>query len=94
MIDNIILLYAANLVKKHLAWYLMNQVISESAARNLHEQINNLIKKIGKFSLDICESFGIPRHLLTAPIYTGIEEYYKTDVTNGEHWNIKGRPKF
>ena len=89
-----ILLFAALIVKKHLSWYLLHKHISYEAASKLDKQINDLIKAIGINSLDICESFGIPSHVVFAPIYSGYQEYYKSEVTNGEHYDIKMRPKF
>ena len=69
----------------------MNGIINSDAAKLLDKQINNLIGELSVHSLTICEAFGIPKHLLTAPIYTGYQEYYKRDITQGEH-NYK--PKF
>jgi hypothetical protein len=85
-------LVAAEFVKKHLDWFIINSLIQKDAAFKLSDQINNLIADLGKHSLDICESFGIPHHLIYAPIYTGYKEYYKVDKTQGEHYNL--RPKF
>jgi acyl-CoA oxidase len=93
-LNNIVLLYAANVVRKNLAWYLLHSYISNTAAGKLNDQINELIKHVGKHSMEICEAFGIPKELVYAPIYTGYEEYYKSDITNGEHYNVKMRPKF
>ena len=72
----------------------MNELISKEAAAKLEGQINNLIKSVAKYSIDICEGFGIPKHTIYAPIYTGYEEYYKVDYTGGEHHNVPLRPKF
>lgn len=88
------MLHAALVVNKNLAWFLINNLISNNAAVNLSNQINSLIKTISIYSLDLCEGFGIPKHLIQAPIYTGYEDYYKVDYTNGEHYNIELRPKF
>ena len=82
------------MVRKNLAWYLINHHISHEAANKLDNQINDVIKDIGKNSLEICESFGIPSHVVFAPIYSGYQEYYKSDITNGEHYDVKMKPKF
>lgn len=92
--DNVILLYAAMIVRKNSSWFLMNDLISKEASHKLEKQINNLIKAVSKYSMEICESFGIPKHSIYAPIYTGYEEYYKVDITDGEHHDIPLRPKF
>lgn len=72
----------------------MNGLITKEAALKIDAQINGLIKSVGKYSMELCEGFGIPKHLVHAPIYTGYEEYYKVDHTQGEHHNIAMRPKF
>jgi hypothetical protein len=87
------LLVAAKFVKNNLDWYLLNNIVSKEAALLLHGQVNELIKAVGLYSLDICEGFGLPKNAIYAPIYTGIEEYYKSDITNGEHY-LTMRPKF
>lgn len=87
-------MHAALVVNRNLAWFLMNNLISSDASLKLETQINHLIKIISTYSLDLCEGFGIPKHSVHAPIYTGYEEYYKVDYTNGEHYNISLRPKF
>lgn len=82
------------IVKKHLSWYLINNYISLEAAKNLSKQINDLIKTLGEHSLEICEAFGLPKHTIHAPIYTGYEKYYSVDRTDGEHHSVPNRPKF
>jgi hypothetical protein len=87
-----ILLVAALFVKQHLDWFILNQLVHRDAAFKLADQINCTISEIGKHSYDVCEGFGIPKHTVYAPIYTGYKEYYKVDKTQGEHYNL--RPKF
>lgn len=91
---SVVTLYAALIVKKNLSWYLLNDLISQVAAKKLPQQINDLIKQVGKHSMEICEGFGIPEHTVHAPIYTGYEKYYQVDQTNGEHYDVQMRPKF
>jgi hypothetical protein len=69
-------------------------VISVKAAEKIPSEINNLIRELGPHSLELCKGFGIPEHMVKAPIYTGYQEYYKTDKTNGEHYANQKRPKF
>lgn len=87
-------LFAASHIKKNLSWYLLNESISKVAANKIGDQINNLIKEISKYSMEICEGFGIPKHTIFAPIYTGYEKYYSVDKTGGEHYDVPLRPKF
>jgi hypothetical protein len=88
----LLLIEAASFIKKHLDWYLMNNFISPEAANNLSSSLNDEIKEVGAHSLEICEAFNIPKHIIYAPIYTGYRQYYIVDKTNGEHWDLK--PKF
>ena len=88
------LLFAAIYVRKNLSWFLLHDAISTSAANKLSSQINSTIKEISKHSMEICEGFGIPKHIVHAPIYTGYQKYYNVDITNGEHYDIPLRPKF
>jgi hypothetical protein len=92
-LENCILLVAARFVNTHMDWYLLNNLILSETASHFQHQIDSLIKSIGKYSLNICEAFGIPQHVIYAPIYTGYQEYYKEDKTGGEH-KINLRPKF
>ncbi len=68
---------------------------------NLQYQIDDLIRSLGIYSLKICEGFGIPEHVVHAPIYTGYQKYYSVDKTDGEHTDVnmkdfvdKMNPKF
>jgi acyl-CoA oxidase len=94
VIADMILLYASTIVRKNLSWYLINDNISNQAAVNLLKDINRLIAELGKISLDICEGFGLPKDLVIAPMYTGYQKYYNSDITEGEHYDVKLRPKF
>jgi hypothetical protein len=85
-------LVAGLFVKKNIDWFILNNLVNPSGAGMLNEQLNNLISELGKHSLEVCEGFGIPKHVIYAPIYTGYKEYYKIDKTQGEHYNY--RPKF
>ena len=66
-------------------------MLSLSAGGKLHRQITDIIKKLSPHSLAICKAFGVPEQQISAPMYTGYQEYYKRDYTQGEH-NFK--PKF
>ncbi len=91
IIDNINLLFALKSVMRHLGWYLLNGVMSKSAGSKISVQINDTIKKLSPHSLTICHAFGVPKQQLIAPMYTGYQEYYKSDKTQGEHYY---KPKF
>ncbi len=79
-------LTAARYVNSHMDWFVMHDVIGKEAGKALSLEIDGLIKEIGKYSLEICEGFGIPKHMIHAPIYNGYQNYYKVDKTDGEHY--------
>ena len=79
---------------KHLGWYLHNKIINLSAGRILAFQVNDVIKKLSPQAILICNAFGIPEHQLLEPIYTGYQDYYRNDFTNGEHHEKHFKPKF
>lgn len=87
-------LEAAKYVFKYLSYYLVQNAITKLAALALKNEIDDIIREIGKHSLEICEGFNIPHHLVKAPVYTGYKEYYSVDHTGGEHYNKINRPKF
>lgn len=92
--ENLIKLVAAKFIQKNLDWYLLNGFVNIETANLFNYQIDELIKSVGKYALNICEGFGIPPHVIHAPIYTGYQEYYKEDISNGEHYRVIMRPKF
>lgn len=90
-----VLLTASKFVNKHLSWFLTNGAISTEAASALPKQLNGLIRVLGNQSLELCENLGVPRSLIFAPIYTGYQNYYKSDFTQGEHYDLLNlKPKF
>ena len=93
ILDKLLLVEAGLYVKKRLDWYLLHDFISSEAGRNLPDKINEHIKLLGSQSLEICQAFNIPNHIVYAPIYTGYTKYYSVDKTDGEHWDLV-KPKF
>lgn len=79
-------------VKEHLAWYLVNKLISDKAATLIDDQFSKLVKEISNFTDEIVNGFNIPKGCLKAPIYDGYQQYYSVKKTGGEHYNRK--PKF
>jgi hypothetical protein len=96
VIDNVLLLYAAEYVNSHIDWYIIHNMVKKTSAQQLTYQLKELIRNLGRHSLNICEGFGIPEHVIHAPIYTGYQKYYSVDQTNGEHYSVWGnmKPKF
>jgi acyl-CoA oxidase len=78
-------IFAGKSVIKNLGWYLYSGALSTLAGTNLNKQINDVIAKVAPHSLEICNAFGVPEQQISAPMYTGYQEYYKRDYTKGEH---------
>lgn len=88
-----LLLEASAYIKLHLDWFLINGYISHIIGSSLEKYFNDKIKLLSYYAEDICFGFNIPKDSLIAPIYTGYQEYYSVDKTNGEHYS-RQRPKF
>lgn len=65
-------LYGATRVEREAAFYLANGVISRDDAAALRTAVNDMCRVLGGQgaapALRLCEAFGIPDHLLQAPI--------------------------
>jgi hypothetical protein len=61
-------LHLLGVILSNLGWYLINGIISIEGAKSLEENRKNTINSLHKMALFIVNSFGIPEHLLTAPI--------------------------
>lgn len=61
-------LHLTSLVLKDLSWYLLNDLVSVPAAKTLNQNQKVLIDKIHPNALNTVNSFGIPEHLITAPM--------------------------
>ncbi len=65
-------LFGATRVERHLASYLAAGVLTGADAAALRAAVNRACKQLGGNgaapALALCEAFGIPDHLLAAPI--------------------------
>lgn len=61
-------LHLQTLVLNNLSWYFVNEYISKNSSKSLLNQFKNTVKVVHLFALRTVNSFGIPEHLLTAPI--------------------------
>ncbi|KAL4462141.1 hypothetical protein ABPG72_010457 [Tetrahymena utriculariae] len=76
-------LHLVSVVLSNLGWYLMNNVITSDAARSLEELRKECIVQIHPIALYSVNAFGIPEHLLCAPIAQNYETY-NSKPNNGE----------
>ncbi|KRW98475.1 Acyl-CoA dehydrogenase/oxidase, N-terminal and middle domain [Pseudocohnilembus persalinus] len=61
-------LYMIQKILENLSWYQVQLIIGKVAVKNLYLDYSRYIEKIGQFSLQTVESFGIPEVLINAPI--------------------------
>ena len=61
-------LNALVIIQRDLAFYLMNNVISNESAESIEEIISKLVEEISVFAIDLVNNFGIPEYLIRAPI--------------------------
>ena len=74
-------------VQNDLAFYLMNDLISNEQAESIERNISDLVEEISTVALEIVESLGLPEYLVRSPI---AENYIKyNESTNlGEYKNL------
>jgi len=80
-------LYGTYLLNKDIGWFLISGSISVKAAQHLNIRHKALVKEFHAYALDIVNSFGIPEHLLSAPVAQDYIEFNKLPWTEG------GKPK-
>lgn len=68
IIRKVISLFALKSVESSLDWYLSEEVIPPLVGRLVKEGVRKLCKEIAPMSESIVNSFGIPDHLVAAPI--------------------------
>jgi len=76
-------LFGVYLLNKDIGWFLVSESISTVAAKNLNATYKQLIKQFHPYALDLVNSFGIPEHLLTAPVAQDYVEFNKLPWTEG-----------
>jgi hypothetical protein len=72
-------LFAVDIVKRDLGFYLTQKVISKEAASKLKETWISLVKDLAKDCDKILAGFSIPTHALYAPIGEDYVEYNESD---------------
>ena len=73
------LLYAYNYVETNLAWYLHEEILNSSQAKTIKKISQDLTAKLGKQSLKLIQAFGIPDHVICAPIAGDWVKYNEVD---------------
>lgn len=68
VLDAIYKLHAVNTIQNNLSDLILSGLISVDNAQAVRDEFNSLAAQVSELSPDICESFGIPEELLSAPI--------------------------
>lgn len=89
VLDLMVRTYLTHVVLENLSWYLIHNTINNKAAADLKNTYRGLIAEIHPNALNVVNSFGIPEHLLTAPIAQNYEDF-NSRPNGGEVY----RPKF
>ena len=61
-------LYAISAIENDLGWFCGHEVVTPKTARRIEELGRELCKDLAPDALDLCNAFGIPEHMLPAPI--------------------------
>jgi acyl-CoA oxidase len=80
-------LYALRKIELDLVWFITEKFLSVEEAKQVPFAVRELCKELAPYSLSLVDGFGIPSHLLIAPIAADWIEYNKTD-NQGEFNNL------
>lgn len=72
-------LYGLTVVERDLAWFLAEGVLTPQQGRAVVAAARELCRDLSAQMLTLVEAFGIPEHLVAAPIAGDWETYNKTD---------------
>lgn len=74
-LELLVKIYLAHVVIENLSWFLTQGTVNAKAAQELREAYREWIREIHGSALAIVNAFGIPEHLLTAPIAQDYEDF-------------------
>eukprot|EP00879_Flechtneria_rotunda_P002191 GHRR01002377.1.p1 GENE.GHRR01002377.1~~GHRR01002377.1.p1 ORF type:complete len:601 (+),score=233.83 GHRR01002377.1:928-2730(+) len=75
----LVTLYTAAAVERDLAWYLSQELLPPKVGRLVPGYVRHLVDVIGPNALQLVNAFGIPEHLVAAPIAANWEQYNTYD---------------
>lgn len=75
----VVALYAMKVIETNLGWYMSEGLLSTQVGTAVPQHIRNICKELAPSAQRLCESFGIPDHLIAAPIATNWVDYNKVD---------------
>ncbi len=80
--------YLQHVVVENLSWFLIHDTVNNKAAEELNVAYRENIREIHPHALNLVNSFGIPEHLLTAPIAQNYEDF-NSRPNGGEVYRAK-----
>lgn len=83
VINKVVMLYALSKLEANLGWYLYNRILLPEAGKAVPAAVRQLCSTLGAHSQTLVNSFGIPRHLVAAPI-AGDWEAFNIGDNQGE----------
>jgi len=72
-------LYVVSVVKRNLAWYLTNGILTIEQGKEIEDLSDELCRNIAPKSLDLCEAFGLTDSMISAPIALDWIKYNEYD---------------
>ena len=72
-------LHAVNTIQNNLAELILGDILSAEQATEVRDEFNRLCDLVSAISPEICDSFGIPEELLSAPIARDWQEFNQFD---------------
>jgi acyl-CoA oxidase len=75
-------LYALSTLDEHMAWYLMEGLMTPRSARRVKEKINALIRELSDHAESLLDAFKIPEHMIYAPIAGSWQDFNDKDSDN------------
>jgi acyl-CoA oxidase len=81
VLEKAIKLFATSIIERDIGWYLINGVLDADAAARIVELSRQLCADIGAkdVALNIVQGFGVPEHLINAPIAQDWKKYNEID---------------
>lgn len=75
--------FALSTIEKNMSWYLRHGLITPSEGQKITSLSQEACRDLADSSLELCDGFGIPEHLMHSPIAQNWEEY-NAYQNNGE----------
>lgn len=96
LVEALLQLYGLRCVEADLAWFMTQGIIAPAVGRAIPAGVRALVSRLGPRALDLIQGFGIPEHLVAAPIAADWEAYNAVDNrgevrgTGGAKWARSG----